>query len=539
VGLSLAPRVGDVVCGYRLLRGLGSRAGHRFVAANTNPRRATPRVVVDLLEESEGRVRTARALAELRHPKLVPVRDVVVEGRVVAVESDFVGGEWLAELLQASSGSNTTPLGVMLRVLLDVLEGLSALQGLRGPSRESLHFMHGEVAPPNILVGADGVARIAHSVRPAAADPSPPEVIGYLAPEVLLHDQTADERADLYSVGVLLWEALAGRRLHSAMDAGDIVVSLLGGRVALAEVRQELPWAQPLADVAKRALSPEPAARHATAAEMAAVVQSIAGENIGSRQDLAELVEGRAGARIRARASGGPAWKSKASTGPAPLARSAAPPPVPPRSLPERLSIPTPIVPIAAIAAFARASTAAPPEPGSSASLARESSSRLSAALAPLPLPPLPLSEATGSPIVLNEPGEAEAPKPPSRRRRTRLATAAAAALPLILGLGWLLLGSAGGRPAPQQAVGSEWRASQTMVAPQGPREPSSPATSPPPPTRPSPNATPDAPAAPPVEAAQTRAPTAPPPAASVSSERGAPPPLRKKSKTTYYPLGI
>ena len=462
MGLSLAPRVGDVVCGYRLLRGLGSRAGHRFVAANTNPRRTTPRVIVDLLEESEGRVRTARALAQLRHPKLVPVRDVVVEGRVVAVESDFVGGEWFADLLQ-SSGSKATPLGAMLRVLLDVLEGLSALHGLGGPSRQPLHFMHGELAPPNILIGADGVARIAHSVRAAAADPSPPEVIGYLAPEVLLQDQTTDQRADVYSAGVLLWEALTGRRLHSAMDAGEIVVSLLGGRVALAEVPREAPWAQPLAEVAKRALSPELAARHTTAAEMAAAVRSIAGENLGSRQDVAGLVEALAGARIRARASGGPAWSAKASARPAPLVRSAVPPPAPPRSLPERLSVPTPIIPIAAIAAFARASASPAPEPGPSAPSEPESSPRLPAPLGALPPHALPLPETTDTPIILNEPDDSEAPKRQRRPRRALLATAAAAALPMILGLGWLVVGSGRTRPAPRQATASERGASENL----------------------------------------------------------------------------
>ena len=538
MGLSLAPRVGDVVCGYRLLRGLGSRAEHRFVAANTNPKRTTPRVIVELLEVSDGRVRTARALAQLRHPKLVPVRDVVIEGGVVAVESDFVGGEWFADLLRESSGATPIPLGAMLRVLLDVLEGLSALNGLGGPSREPLHFMHGEVAPPNILIGADGVARIAHCVRAATADPSP-EVIGYLAPEVLLHDQTADDRADVYSAGVLLWEALMGRRLHTAMDAGEIVLSLLGGKVALAEVPQESRWAQPLAEVAKRALSPELAARHTTAAEMAAAVRSIAGENLGSLRDVAGLVEALAGARIRARASGGPAWSARASARPAALARSAVPPPAPSRALPERLSIPTPIVPIAAIAAFVRASTSPAPERRPSAPSAPAPSPRLPAAFGAPPLHPLSLPETTATPVILNEADDTETTKRRPRPRRARLATAAAVALPVILGLGWLVLGSGGTRPAPQQAAAAERGPRESSVAAVAPKEPSPHASSQPPPATAPANGATTARLAPSVEAAQSRAPTAPRAAASGSAEGVAPPPLRKKSKTTYYPLGI
>jgi len=102
VGLSLAPRVGDVVCGYRLLRGLGSRAGHRFVAANTNPRRTTPRVIVDLLEESEGRVRTARALAQLRHPKLVPEYPTDEDGLI----SHELGHQWFGDLVTTKDWGN-------------------------------------------------------------------------------------------------------------------------------------------------------------------------------------------------------------------------------------------------------------------------------------------------------------------------------------------------------------------------------------------------------------------------------------------------
>ena len=55
-----------------------------------------------------------------------------------------------------------------------------------------------------------------------------------LAPEILLRDQHADARADIFSVGVMLWEALTGRRLHTELDADAIAVRLLGGKVGRA-----------------------------------------------------------------------------------------------------------------------------------------------------------------------------------------------------------------------------------------------------------------------------------------------------------------
>ena len=345
---SRTPRVGETRCGYRLIRQLGSGAW-RYVATSTRPNkagRAPPRVVVELFEESATLLRNARALTSLRHPKLVPVREVVVEEGLVAVETDYVEGEWLADLLEASSKSSRMPLGALLRVLVDVLEGLSALHGARGPAREPLHLLHGEVAPSHVLVGADGKARLVHLLRVAPAPTPSPEVTGYLAPEVLLNDQSADARADVFSAGVLLWEIVSGRRLHSATHAGEIVVRLLGGKVQLAEAPKDSLWAQPLAEVARRALSPALAERYATATEMAGAVRRIAGARLASSEDVRAVVESLAGARIRARASGATATRPlaaiaqrEAAVAPtaeprAPSVRPDTPTLVPPRSLP-------------------------------------------------------------------------------------------------------------------------------------------------------------------------------------------------------------
>jgi hypothetical protein len=366
------------------------------------------------------------------------VREVVVEGDLVVVESDFVEGEWLADLLEGSWKAASPSLPALLRVLADVLEGLSAMHAARGPSREPLHLVHGEVAAGNVLVGIDGSARLAHSLRSVAEPPSP-AVVGYLAPEVLLHDHSADERADVFSAGALLWEALAGRRLHAATNAGEIVVRLLGGKVQLAQVPPESSWAQPLAEVARRALSPEVSARYASAAEMTAALKSIAGEHLGSKLDVLRFVRSLAGSRIAARAS--EAWTSAASAPVAPVAvppvpaaappalakddplacsdrptlappRSVVPPPPqaaapaappppapqPPRPLPPRastLSVPTPAVPLTAVAAYARAFTARTSE------LPRETP------------PPLPTSLPAQAPALQTAPVQA-APPPPA-----------------------------------------------------------------------------------------------------------------------------
>ncbi len=235
------PRVGETICGYRLLRALSPRGGSRYVATPVEgasgakkPSHPSSHVVLELFDESEAFVRDARRLASVRHPKLVPIRDVVVADGCVTIVGDLVAGEWLADLFEAGWRAGAIPIAAQLRVLMDVLEGLSALHCARGPAREPLELLHGAVAASNVLVGADGSARVLLPLR-SSPDVSRPEVTGYLAPEVLLHDHNADARADVFSAGVLLWEMLSGRRLHASTDAHEIVVRLLGGKVQPAE----------------------------------------------------------------------------------------------------------------------------------------------------------------------------------------------------------------------------------------------------------------------------------------------------------------
>jgi hypothetical protein len=360
--MSRAPRAGETVCGYRLLRELGSTGARRYVATNINkdkPGRSPPRVIVELFPESPTLFRNARAIAELRHPKLVPVRDVVVEGGIIAVESEYIDGEWLADLLETAWAGGLLPIAPTLRVLVDVLEGLSALHGARGAAKDPLRLVHGAVAPSNVLVGTDGVARIVHPLRTPAATPSP-EVTGYVAPEVLLNDQSADIRADVFSVGVILWEILSGRRLHSGTHAGEIIVRILGGKVQLAEAPKDAPWAQPLAEVAKRALSPELGSRYATPVEMSGVIRRIAGQKLATNQDVRALVQSLAGTKIRARGLPGanPAPKVGIAAPARPAARQeAASPP-----LSVRPDTPT-IVPPASTRAPSIETLVAPPVP--------------------------------------------------------------------------------------------------------------------------------------------------------------------------------
>src|SRR5262249_39397962 len=123
--LSIARRDRDVVNWRRMV----SKAG----AASLAPHGA-----------EEKRLARVRAIAELRHPHLIVMRELEEGGYVAEIGS----GLTLSELQEARG---PLPLRVSLRILLDAMSGLSALHRARvGP--KSLDFVHGEVTPDNIVV---------------------------------------------------------------------------------------------------------------------------------------------------------------------------------------------------------------------------------------------------------------------------------------------------------------------------------------------------------------------------------------------------
>ena len=174
-----------------------------------------------------------------------------------------------------------------LRMLLDVLDGLSALHDTRFESGQP--FVHGEVVPALLRVDVQGKARL---VPLAPWHWSAPGTLavqgrwGHLAPERLLGD-ALDQRADVFSVGVLLWEALAGRRLFDNEPIDSIVTRLMGGKTILPPLPPELSWAAPLKSIAMCALAVDPEQRFANCAELAEAIQAVAGERLATHAEVA------------------------------------------------------------------------------------------------------------------------------------------------------------------------------------------------------------------------------------------------------------
>jgi hypothetical protein len=344
------PRVLSLVQRFQLVRELGSRIVPTWAALELLPDGRTQLVVAERISlggpyadgEIADWVRDARRLATLEHPNVARVRDVVIRGQDVLVINDFVDGVRLSDLL--TSTAHPAHLEVTLRVLVDVLSGLSAIHNLRDAKRQPLKLVHGELTPECVLVGVDGLARVvgAHRARAAKANPEDAPS-GYLAPEVLLADEAADARADIHSVGVMLWEALSGRSLFANTRPSAIVTQILSDRVPRATIPPTSPWAAPLAEAAARALSADPHKRFGAAAAFAAELRGIAGPRLAAPIEVGAFVRAIYGNQIRARREAldrgetarrqplpTPAAPPRRSAGATPPAFAALPPPRPP-----------------------------------------------------------------------------------------------------------------------------------------------------------------------------------------------------------------
>jgi serine/threonine-protein kinase len=231
----------------------------------------------------------------MRHPHLATLQPAPTGNGFELEPSD---GLSLEKLVEGPNGEGRLALRIRVRILLDVLSGLAALHRAKVDGKP-IGFVHGEVAPHNIIVGRDGLGRLVPLVQSHWSTPPVPaeESLGYVAPERLLGD-VFDQRADVFSVGVLLWEAITEKRLFQNMRMDSIVTQLVGNKVERPPAPPAAPWADALADVAMQALSVDPADRWPQIGVMGAEIESIAEGALASSDEIARLVRYRLGERI-------------------------------------------------------------------------------------------------------------------------------------------------------------------------------------------------------------------------------------------------
>jgi len=217
----------------------------------------------------------ARLAARISHPNVVPTIDVVSGAGELLIVMEYVRGESLSRLLRAAvARGGRPPLAVTSAIVLGALHGLHAAHEATSDRGQPLGIVHRDVSPQNILVGADGVARIIDfGVAKAAGRLQTTREgvikgkVAYMAPEQLAAAETT-RRVDVYAMGVVLWEMLVGRPLFRADSDAALVAVVMAGQVEPpSALVPDLPSG--LDALVMTALSREAADRFASAQEMA------------------------------------------------------------------------------------------------------------------------------------------------------------------------------------------------------------------------------------------------------------------------------
>jgi serine/threonine protein kinase len=249
----------------------------------------------------------ARLAARIRHPNVIPTLDVVATESEVFLVMEYVQGEALGRLRRvAAMRKHATDPRIVASIMSGVLYGLHAAHEATDEFGHPLGIVHRDVSPQNVLVGADGTARLLDfGVAKAMGRRQTTQIgevkgkLAYMAPEQL-NGLATNRRADVYSAAVVTWEALTGERLFQGEPQSALIASVFEKRVPPpSSVSSHVPRA--FDRVVMRGLARNPDHRYATAREMAVELERCAG--VASMSEVGSWVESLAGAELRTRAS--------------------------------------------------------------------------------------------------------------------------------------------------------------------------------------------------------------------------------------------
>ncbi len=285
----MAHQSGDVLGRYQLLcpiaaGGMATVWAARVLGAGTFQKPVALKLMLPHLARDERFVKMfmdeAMLAANIQSPHVVGTFDLGHDDDTLYMAMELVLGMTLRDLLLALQEARETdpsvriPLDVALALLLSMARGLTDAHEARGPTGEPLEIIHRDVSPHNVLLGLDGRARlsdfgIARAVQRQARTETG-EVKGklsYFAPEQLRSEEL-DQRVDVFALGIVMWEVLAGRRLFEGENPLQLANQIATQPIPrIDEVRADVPTA--VADAIARALVREREGRWQTARELA------------------------------------------------------------------------------------------------------------------------------------------------------------------------------------------------------------------------------------------------------------------------------
>jgi serine/threonine-protein kinase len=240
----------------------------------------------------------ARLAARLNHPNVVQTNEVGNDGSRFYICMEYLEGQPLNRVLHRLSAPAGFTLGMGLRILIDALAGLHHAHELRDYDGTPLEVVHRDATPHNVFLTYAGQVKVVDFGIAKALSSSTETRTGvlkgkvaYMAPEQALGERV-DRRADVFSVGMMLWEVLVGKRPFKGLPDVAILQRLVNtGVPSPSTARADIP--PELERICVKALSHAREDRYATAAEMANALEEavIALGLPGTVRDAGRLID--------------------------------------------------------------------------------------------------------------------------------------------------------------------------------------------------------------------------------------------------------
>lgn len=263
--------------------------GEVFLARQTGPsgfdrvcvvKRMHPHLEADP-EVSSMFLEEAQLTAQITHPYVAQVYDFGRVDNAFYLAMEYVDGPPLGTVIKHFSGSGRfVPLDFVCRVVSQAAQALDHVHRLKDAQGVALELIHRDISPQNILVSKDGLTKVIDfGIAKARTTARRTQVglvrgkIGYLSPEQLASD-SLDFRTDIYSLGLVMYELVTGRRAVLGNNDLEMIGNIRARNwPAAATVRPDCPKA--LLDVISKATEPDRNARYGSMAELSAALETV------------------------------------------------------------------------------------------------------------------------------------------------------------------------------------------------------------------------------------------------------------------------
>jgi len=245
----------------------------------------------------------ARLAARLNHPNVVQTNEVGEDDGRYFICMEYLEGQPLNRVLTRLGSDKVDPadkltLRQQLLILQETLSGLHHAHELCDFDGTALHVVHRDMSPHNVFVTYAGQVKVVDfGIAKALSSSSETRTgvlkgkIGYMAPEQAMGERV-DRRADIFSVGMILWEMLTGRRMFKGSPDVAVLQKIVNGAIPTPRsVAPDVP--EKLEAICMKALSRHREERYFTAAEFAADVEAATNDlgGKGTLRDLGKVLE--------------------------------------------------------------------------------------------------------------------------------------------------------------------------------------------------------------------------------------------------------